>query len=236
MSSEVTRILVADIDQDLCAVVAYNLEAAGFVVERVEHGDDVEARIAASSTDLLITELILPGVSGLELCRRLRDRDETMRIPIIVISEQNEERDRVRALTMGADDYLGKPFSLAELTARVVALLRRAAFGNPGERLLVGEIAVDLSNRRVFRYGRHIHLGPLEYGLLTYLIQRPGQVFSRSHLLDRVWPDGIEVITRTVDVNIGRLRKALSYDSERDPILTVRGEGYAFDDSFGRDA
>ena len=232
MVEEVKRILVADAAEEMRAVISYNLEAAGFVVECVGRGDDAEAHIAAAVPDLLILELILPGVSGLELCRRLRSNDETLTLPIIVISELNEEHHRAGALTIGADDYLGKPFSLAELTARVLALLRRSAFRQLSDRLVIGDIALNLSTRRVSRYGRAIHIGPLEYALLSCLMHRPGQVFSRAQLLEAIWPAGIGPSTRTVDVHIARLRKALSYDAERDPILTVRGEGYAFDESF----
>ena len=234
MSDELARILLADADQDLCAVIADTLVAAGFRVDRVGRGDEAEVRIGADVPDLLIVELILDGLSGLDLCRRLRRAPDTMTLPIIVISDQNEERDRVGALTIGADDYLAKPFSLAELTARVHALLRRSAFRRPTDRIVVGDLALEPATRRVSRGGRLIHLGPLEYGLLTCIMLRPGQVFSRVQLLDLVWPDKTGSNSRTVDVHVGRLRRSLTLGGERDPVLTVRGEGYAFDADFGR--
>jgi two-component system, OmpR family, phosphate regulon response regulator PhoB len=228
------RILVVEDEIDVALLISYNLEAEGYVVESVARGDEAELRLAESAPDLLILDWILPGVSGIEICRRLRAREPTRTLPIIMVTARREESERVRGLSVGADDYVVKPFSVIELMARVHALLRRSRPERIAERLYVGELDLDRLTRRVRRGDREIRLGPTDFRLLEYLIEKPGRVFSRARLLDLVWGRSAEVDERTVDVHIGRLRKRLSKGKERDPIRTVRGAGYAIDESFGR--
>ncbi|MFO1114375.1 MAG: phosphate regulon transcriptional regulator PhoB [Beijerinckiaceae bacterium] len=229
------RVLVVEDEQALGLLLAYNLEAEGYAVERVERGDEAEIRIAESEPDLVILDWMLPGVSGLEICRRLRARDETRALPVIMLTARGEETERVRGLSVGADDYVVKPFSVPELMARVRSLLRRVKPERVAAKLSAGDIDLDRETRRVRRAGRDIHLGPTEFRLLEYLLEKPGRVFSRAQLLDSVWGLSAEIDERTVDVHVGRLRKALVRGRERDPIRTVRGAGYSFDETFGRD-
>jgi two-component system, OmpR family, phosphate regulon response regulator PhoB len=227
------RILIVEDEADLALLIGYNLEAEGYVVESVARGDEAELRLAESAPDLVILDWMLPGVSGIEICRRMRARDATRTLPIIMVTARREEAERVRGLAMGADDYVVKPFSVPELMARVRALLRRSRPERIAERLYAGDLDLDRITRRVRRGERNIHLGPTDFRLLEYLLEKPGRVFSRAQLLDLVWGRSTEVDERTVDVHIGRLRKRLSKGREPDPIRTVRGAGYAFDDSFG---
>jgi two-component system phosphate regulon response regulator PhoB len=229
------RILVVEDEAPLAMLLSYNLEAEGFQVESEARGDDAEVRLAETAPDLLILDWMLPGVSGLELCRRLRAREDTRSLPIIMLTARGEEHERVRGLSVGADDYVVKPFSVPELMARVHALLRRAKPERIATKLVQGDLALDRETHRVRRGEREIHLGPTEFRLLEYLIEKPGRVFSRARLLDAVWGMAAEIDERTVDVHVGRLRKALSRGRERDPIRTVRGAGYSFDETFGRD-
>ena len=228
------RILVVEDESDLALLLAYNLEAEGYVVESVERGDEAELRLAENTPDLVILDWMLPGVSGLEICRRLRARENTRTLPVIMVTARGEEAERVRGLSVGADDYVVKPFSLPELMARVRALLRRSRPERIADRLNAGDLDLDRETRRVRRGSRDIHLGPTEFRLLEYLLEKPGRVFSRAQLLDGVWGQAAEIDERTVDVHVGRLRKALSRGRERDPIRTVRGTGYAFDETFGK--
>ncbi|MCW2283570.1 two-component system phosphate regulon response regulator PhoB [Rhodoblastus acidophilus] len=228
------RILVVEDESALSLLLAYNLEAEGFLVERVERGDEAELRLEESVPDLVILDWMLPGVSGLEICRRLRARDATRTLPVIMLTARGEEGERVRGLSVGADDYVVKPFSVPELMARVRALLRRSRPERVATKLSAGDIELDRETRRVRRGGRDIHLGPTEFRLLEYLMEKPGRVFARSQLLDSVWGFSVEIDERTVDVHIGRLRKALAKATETDPIRTVRGAGYSFDETFGR--
>jgi two-component system phosphate regulon response regulator PhoB len=188
------------------------------------------------SPDLVVLDLMLPGLSGIELCRRLRARPETRSLPIIMLTARGEESERIRGLATGADDYIVKPFSVPELIARVRALLRRASPERMADVLTFGDIELDRDRRRVSRGGREIELGPTEYRLLEFLMERPGRVFTREQLLDGVWGSEVYIDERTVDVHVGRLRKALNRGREADPIRTVRGAGYALDDRFGRSA
>lgn len=233
-ASNAPRILVVEDEPAIAALLAYNLEAEGYAVACVERGDDAELTLAEAPPDLLLLDWMLPGVSGLELCRRLRARPATKDMPIIMLTARGEEAERVRGLSVGADDYVVKPFSVPELLARVRALLRRASPGKVADILSAGDLELDRDMRRVRRAGRDIHLGPTEFRLLEFLMEKPGRVFSRSHLLDRVWGQDAEIDERTVDVHVGRLRKALSRAREKDPIRTVRGAGYAFDETFGK--
>jgi len=228
------RLLVVEDEQALALLLRYNLEAEGYSVEHVEHGDEAEIRIAETSPDLVILDWMLPGVSGLEICRRLRARDETRALPIIMLTARGEETERVRGLSVGADDYVVKPFSVPELMARVRSLLRRARPERIASRLTAGDIDLDRETRRLRRAGREIHLGPTEFRLLEFMLEKPGRVFSRAQLLDFVWGTAAEIDERTVDVHVGRLRKALVRRGERDPIRTVRGAGYSFDETFGK--
>ena len=228
------HILVVEDEQALGLLLSYNLEAEGFTVERVERGDEAELRLNEMPPDLLILDWMLPGVSGLEICRRLRARESTRTLPVIMLTARGEEGERVRGLSVGADDYVVKPFSVPELMARVRSLLRRSRPERVASRLSAGDLDLDRETRRVRRGARDIHLGPTEFRLLDYLMERPGRVFSRSQLLDGVWGQSVESDERTVDVHVGRLRKALSRGRERDPIRTVRGAGYSFDETFGR--
>src|SRR5271165_3808892 len=228
------RILVVEDESALSLLLSYNLEAEGYVVDRVERGDEAELRLTEDPADLVILDWMLPGVSGLEICRRLRAREATKTLPVIMLTARGEEGERVRGLSIGADDYVVKPFSVPELLARVRALLRRSRPERVAERLYAGDLDLDRETRRVRRGVRDIHLGPTEFRLLEYLLEKPGRVFSRAQLLDGVWGQAAEIDERTVDVHVGRLRKALSRGRERDPIRTVRGTGYAFDETFGR--
>jgi two-component system phosphate regulon response regulator PhoB len=233
-STAALKVLVVEDESDLAVLLAYNLEAEGYVAECVERGDEAELRLAENAYDLVVLDWMLPGVSGLEICRRLRAREPTRTMPVIMLTARGEEGERVRGLSVGADDYVVKPFSVPELMARVRALLRRSRPERIAQKLTAGDIDVDRETRRVRRGSRDVHLGPTEFRLLEYLLERPGRVFSRSQLLDGVWGHSIEIDERTVDVHVGRLRKALSRGRERDPIRTVRGSGYSFDETFGR--
>lgn len=226
-------VLVVEDEQALSLLLGYNLEAEGYRVERVERGDEAEERLREMTPDLIILDWMLPGgVSGLEICRRLRARPESRTVPVIMLTARGEEAERVRGLSVGADDYVVKPFSVLELMARVRALLRRARPERVAAALVVGDITLDRETRRVRRSGRDIHLGPTEFRLLERLIEKPGRVFSRAQLLDSVWGMSVEIDERTVDVHVGRLRKALLRGREKDPIRTVRGAGYSFDETF----
>ena len=227
------RILVVEDELDLALLLAFNLEAAGYVVESVERGDEAELRLAESTPDLVILDWMLPGVSGFEICRRLRARENTRTLPVIMVTARGEEAERVRGLSVGADDYVVKPFSVLELMARVRALLRRSRPERIADRLNAGDLELDRETLRVRCGESDIYLAPTEFRLLEYLLERPGRVFSRAQLLDGVWGHAMEIDDRTVDVSIGRLRKALSKGRERDPIRTVRSIGYAFDETFG---
>ena len=228
------RVLVVEDEIDVALLLSYNLETEGYVVEGVARGDEAELRLAESPPDLLILDWMLPGVSGIEICRRLRAREATRTLPIIMVSARREESERVRGVAVGADDYVVKPLSVFELMARVRALLRRSRPERIAERLRAGDLDLDRLTRRVRRGDRDIRLGPTDFRLLEYLLEKPGRVLSRAQLLDLVWGRSAEVDERTVDVHVGRLRKRLTKGKERDPIRTVRGAGYAIDDPFGR--
>jgi len=228
------RVFVVEDEADLAVLLTYNLEAEGYIVESMTRGDEAELRLAEDPPDLVILDWMLPAVSGLEICRRLRARDHTRTLPVIMLTARGEEAERVRGLSVGADDYVVKPFSVPELMARVKALLRRSRPERLADRLAAGDLDLDRETHRVRRGNREVHLGPTEFRLLEYLLEKPGRVFTRAQLLDAVWGRAAEIDERTVDVHVGRLRKALSRGRERDPIRTVRGTGYAFDETFGR--
>jgi len=228
------RILVVEDEEALSVLLSYNLEAEGYVAERVARGDEAELRLIEQPPDLVILDWMLPGLSGLEICRRMRAREATKTVPVIMLTARGEEGERVRGLAIGADDYVVKPFSLPELMARVRALLRRARPERVAATLAAGDLSLDRQAHRVRRGQRDIHLGPTEFRLLEFLMEKPGRVLSRGQLLDGVWGSAAEIDERTVDVHVGRLRKALSRGRESDPIRTVRGAGYAFDERFGK--
>ena len=228
------NILIVEDEEALTEVLRYNLEAEGYEVETVARGDEADVRLKERVPDLVLLDWMLPGLSGIELCRRLRTRPETRQLPIIMLTARGEESERVRGLATGADDYIVKPFSVPELSARVRALLRRAIPERVADVLSFGDIEVDREKKRVSRSGRVVDLGPTEYRLLEFLMERPGRVFSREQLLDGVWGSDIYIDERTVDVHVGRLRKAINRGHAADPIRTVRGSGYALDDRFGK--
>lgn len=223
------HITVVEDEEALSVLLRYNLEAEGYDVETVLRGDEAELKLQERVPDLLILDWMLPGLSGIELCRRLRVRPETERLPIILLTARGEESERVRGLSTGADDYVVKPFSTPELMARVRALLRRVKPESISTVLKSGDIELDRETHRVYRRGREIKLGPTEFRLLEFFMTSPTRVFSRSQLLDGVWGHDIYVDERTVDVHVGRLRKALNLSNMRDVIRTVRGAGYSLE-------
>jgi two-component system phosphate regulon response regulator PhoB len=208
-------------------VLAYNLEAEGFVVQRATNGEEALMLVAENPPDLILLDWMMPHVSGLEVCRRLKMRAETRAIPIIMLSARSEEVDKVRGLETGADDYVIKPYSIIELMARLRAQLRRVRPSTLGMVLEWETISLDAETHRVIRDGQTLKLGPTEFRLLATFLEKPGRVFSREQLLDRVWGRDIYVDSRTVDVHVGRLRKALCAFGGDDPLRTVRGAGYA---------
>ena len=226
------RILIVEDEEPLTMMLRYNLEAEGYAVETAARGDEAEVKLAESPPDLVVLDWMLPGLSGIELCRRLRARPATARLPIIMLTARGEEGERVRGLATGADDYIVKPFSLPEFIARIGALLRRASPERIATVLTAGDIELDREKRRVARSGREVALGPTEFRLLEFLMQSPGRVFSREQLLDGVWGRDVYIDERTVDVHVGRLRKALNRGRGNDPIRTVRGSGYSLDERF----
>ena len=225
------RIMVVEDEEPLGVLIKYNLEAEGYKVEVITRGDEAEIRLQETVPDLLVLDWMVPAVSGIELCRRLRMRAETERLPIIMLTARGEESDRVRGLSTGADDYLVKPFSTPEFVARVRALLRRAKPEILSSVLKVGDIVLDRESHRVYRDQVEVHLGPTEFRLLEFLMQHPGRVFSRGQLLDNVWGETIYIDERTVDVHVGRLRKAVNPNSAPDVIRTIRGAGYSINES-----
>ncbi|MEL7115807.1 MAG: phosphate regulon transcriptional regulator PhoB [Pseudomonadota bacterium] len=221
------KVLLVEDEPAQREVLAYNLEAEGFDVARAETGDDALVLADEDTPDIILLDWMLPGVSGIEVCRRLKSRKDTRAVPIIMLSAKSEEVDRVRGLETGADDYVVKPFSVVELMARVRAHLRRSRPASVGQRLEHEDIILDSETHKVFRAEQPLRLGPTEFRLLVTFMEKPGRVWSREQLLDRVWGRDIYVDTRTVDVHIGRLRKALCQHGGQDPVRTVRGAGYA---------
>ena len=208
-------------------LLAYNLEAEGFDVITADNGEDGLILVDENDPDLIVLDWMMPQLSGIEVCRRLKSNSKTRQIPVIMLSARAEEVDRVRGLETGADDYVVKPYSVIELMARVKAHLRRIRAAAVGDRLEYGDIMLDPETHKVFRSQSELKLGPTEFRLLLTFMEKPGRVWSRDQLLDRVWGRDIYVDTRTVDVHVGRLRKALCQYGGDDPLRTVRGAGYA---------
>lgn len=227
-------ILIVEDEESIRNLLVYNLEAEGFRVRAIETGEEVHQALGDEMPHIVLLDWMLPGLSGIEVCRTIRARPETRDLPIIMLTARGEESERVRGLATGADDYIVKPFSVAEVIARVRSILRRVRPEAVAELLTLGDLKLDRMRKRVVRDRRDVALSPTEFNLLEYLMQSPGRVFSRAQLLDRVWGDDKFIDERTVDVHVGRLRKNLSRGREADPIRTVRGTGYAFDDRFGR--
>ena len=222
-------ILVVEDEAPLLTLLRYNLEKQGFRVEEATDGQEALLRVAEAKPDLILLDWMLPALSGLEVCRQIRRRPATRDVPIIMVTARTEDQDAVRALDIGADDYIAKPFAMDALLARIRALLRRSSVVAVKGRLAWHDIVMDQDAHRVTRAGRALHLGPTEYRLLEFFLQHPGRVFSREQLLDAVWGRDIHVEPRTVDVHIRRLRKAVNGDGDTDVIRTVRSAGYALD-------
>jgi len=222
-------ILAVEDEDALATLLQYNLLKEGYDVAVASDGELALLMVDEKLPDLIVLDWMLPKVSGIEVCRRLRSRPETRNVPILMLTARGEESDRIRGLDTGADDYIVKPFSMSELTARIRAVLRRIRPGLAEDRIRLGDIVIDRVAHRVRRSEREIHLGPTEFRLLDYLMQHPGRVFSREQLHDAVWGSEVYVEARTVDVHIGRLRKALNQSIDDDPIRTVRSAGYSMD-------
>ncbi len=221
------HVLVVEDEPAQREVLSYNLEAEGYRVTTAGNGEDGLLMVQEDPPDVMVLDWMLPSVSGIEVCRQLKARPDTRAIPIIMLSARSEEVDRVRGLETGADDYVVKPYAVSELLARVRTQLRRVRPSTVGQVLVYEDIELDAETHRVTRGGRPLKLGPTEFRLLATLMEKPGRVWSREQLLDRVWGRDIYVDTRTVDVHIGRLRKALMQQGGSDPLRTVRGAGYA---------
>jgi two-component system phosphate regulon response regulator PhoB len=221
------RVLLVEDEPAQRTVLAYNLEAEGFAVTQADNGEDAMVLVDEEEPDIIILDWMMPKVSGIEVCRRLKMRPETRGIPIIMLSARAEEVDRIRGLETGADDYVVKPYSVLELMARARAQLRRVRPSTAGVVLEHEDIRLDPESHRVYRADKVLKLGPTEFKLLVTLMERPGRVFSREQLLDLVWGRDIYVDTRTVDVHVGRLRKSLMQHGGSDPVRTVRGAGYS---------
>ena len=227
MSVDQPVVLVVEDEMAQREVLVYNLEAEGFRVVTAETGEDAMLAVDEQAPDIILLDWMLPAVSGIEVCRRLKARPDTVGTPIIMLSARSEEVDKVRGLETGADDYMVKPYSVVELMARVRTQLRRVRPSTVGQTLRFDDIILDSEAHKVTRDGSDIKLGPTEFRLLATFIEKPGRVWSRDQLLDRVWGRDIYVDTRTVDVHVGRLRKSLCTHGGNDPLRTVRGAGYA---------
>ncbi len=222
-------ILIVEDEPAQMELISYNLQAQGFQILQANNGDDALALVAEVLPDLIVLDWMLPGVSGIEVCRQIKKQKNTGKIPVIMLTARGEEADRVRGLETGADDYVVKPYSVNELVARVRALLRRTRPASVGEVLTFGDLKLDSEQHKITRNGKTVKLGPTEFRLLATFMESPRRVWSRDRLLDRVWGMDSEVDYRTIDVHIGRLRKALKQPDTPDPIRTVRGTGYSLD-------
>jgi two-component system, OmpR family, phosphate regulon response regulator PhoB len=226
-------VLIVDADRPLASALAHHLERENYRVRQAHDGEEALRMVSEDLPDVLLLEWLLAGRSGLDVCQTLRTQPETRSLPIVMLTARGDEPDRIRGFDAGADDYVVKPFSLVELTARLRALLKRACPGLVDEVIRIGDIEVDRAEHRVRRAGRKIHLGPTEFKLLNHLLQRPGRVYSRTQLIEAIWGAGIYVDSRTIDVHVLRLRRALSVPGMPCAIRTVRSAGYAFNSELG---
>jgi len=227
-----TTILLAEDESALMTLLTYNLEAEGYRVVQAAAGEEARLLLEEEVPDLAILDWMLPNLSGIELCRQIRSKAATANLPVILLTARSEETDRIRGLDTGADDYVTKPFSTTELLARVRAVLRRVRPATADDIIRFGDLTLDRVTHRVHRGGNEVRLGPTEFRLLEVLMEHPGRVFSREQLLDRVWGRDVYVEARTVDVHVGRLRKALQQENAPDPVRTVRSVGYALDETY----
>jgi two-component system, OmpR family, phosphate regulon response regulator PhoB len=234
LSDMSASILIVEDESSIQQLLEYNLKAEGYRTRLVETGEEVRPAIADEVPDLVLLDWMLPGISGIDVCRLIRARPETQGLPIIMLTARGEETEMLRGLSTGADDYIVKPFSMPELLARIRTVLRRSKPETVTDEIHLGDIVLNRVNQRVARGARDISLSPTEFRLLEHLMQSPGRVYSRTQLLDRVWGDHAEIDERTVDVHVGRLRKNLTRGNQADPIRTARGTGYAFDERFGK--
>ena len=225
--SQAPHVLVVDDEAAQREMLVYNIEAEGYRTSRAENGEEALMSVAEDPPDVIVLDWMMPRLSGIEVCRQLKVRPETREIPVIMLSARSEEVDKVRGLETGADDYVVKPYSVTELMARLRAQLRRVRPATVGQMLKYQDIVLDAETHRVTRDGDALKLGPTEFRLLSTFMEKPGRVWSRDQLLDRVWGRDVYVDTRTVDVHVGRLRKALTGQGGEDPVRTVRGAGYA---------
>ena len=223
------RLLLVEDDRAISDLLVWHFDKEGYAVHRTGDGDEALMLAREETPDVIILDWMIEGVSGIEVCRRLRRRPETGNVPIIMLTARGEESDRVRGLETGADDYVTKPFSPRELVARVGAVMRRVRPALAGERLAYEDVEMDVTSHKVTRAGRTIQLGPTEFRLLRHLLEHPGRVFSREKLLDSVWSHDPDIEARTVDVHVRRLRKALNHGGLPDIIRTVRSAGYSLD-------
>jgi two-component system, OmpR family, phosphate regulon response regulator PhoB len=226
-------ILIVEDEEPIQLLLRYNLESEGYKVRVTASGEDVAALLDEEPADLVLLDWMLPDTSGIEVCRAMRARPKTRTVPVIMLTARGEESERVRGLATGADDYVVKPFSVPELMARIRSLLRRSNPEAMKDVLAMGDLSLDRVTRRVMRGARPVNLSPTEFRLLEHFLTSPGRVYSRTQLLDNVWGRDSDIDERTVDVHVGRLRKAISRGKEADPIRTVRGMGYSFDERFG---
>ncbi|MFT6072890.1 MAG: two-component system phosphate regulon response regulator PhoB [Alphaproteobacteria bacterium] len=233
--SKKNRILIAEDEDALRTLLKYNLEKEGYDVIEAADGDEAIQHLNERLPDVLLVDWMMPGASGIEVCRHIRQKPESRGLPIIMLTARGEESDRIRGLDMGADDYLIKPFAITELLARVRAVMRRMRPAVSEDIIEYGDITVDRTTRRVKRNDRNIPMGPREFALFTTLLETPGKVYSREALLNMIWGQSKDVDERTVDVHIGRLRKILNEQGDRDPIRTVRAAGYAIDENYMAD-
>jgi len=233
--SKKNRILIAEDEDALRTLLKYNLEKEGYDVIEAADGDEAINHLNERLPDVLLVDWMMPGASGIEVCRHIRQKPESRGLPIIMLTARGEESDRIRGLDMGADDYLIKPFAITELLARVRAVMRRMRPAVSEDIIEYGDITVDRTTRRVKRNDRNIPMGPREFALFTTLLETPGKVYSREALLNMIWGQSKDVDERTVDVHIGRLRKILNEQGDRDPIRTVRAAGYAIDENYMAD-
>ncbi len=223
------HVLVVEDEEPIAQLLKYNLEKEGYRVSVAGDGEEALLLADEGKPDLVVLDWMLPKVAGIEVCRRLRSGRESRNTPIVMLTARGDEGDRIRGLDTGADDYIVKPFQMSELLARLRAVMRRIRPALADDKVAAGDVTLDRGSHRVKRAGRDVHLGPTEFRLLEYLMQHPGRVFSREQLLDAVWGSEVYVEARTVDVHIGRLRRALNAGQEFDPIRTVRSAGYSFD-------